>query len=216
MVCISRVTGAGGEAVGEIVAERLGFRYVDDEVLAVAARKAGVDTAVLEHAEHYRTLVERILDALFTTALETESYFARRRRGDDPETRPSAAPPTEDVRRLMQEAIVEIAQRGQAVIVAHAASMALGTRPGVLRVHVTASEAMRVRRLWIGNKLVNEDEYRKAIAEADLQRAKYLERFYDVATELPTHYDLVINTDVLDVGQAAAAVVAAATAPSIE
>jgi hypothetical protein len=33
-----------------------------------------------------------------------------------------------------------------------------------------------------------------------------LKRFYDVATELPTHYDLVVNTDGFSVEEAAALV----------
>ena len=33
VVCISRVTAAGGEAIGHAVAERLSYRYVDDEVI---------------------------------------------------------------------------------------------------------------------------------------------------------------------------------------
>jgi cytidylate kinase len=71
--------------------------------------------------------------------------------------------------------------------------------------------ATRVRRLSSGSKLLNEAGYADAIAESDYQRKKYLARFYDIQEELPTHYDLVINTDVLEVEQAVAAVCAAAT-----
>jgi hypothetical protein len=45
----------------------------------------------------------------------------------------------DDVRHLIQGAILEIARRGEAVIVAHAASYALARRPDTLRVFVTAS-----------------------------------------------------------------------------
>ena len=40
VVCISRAAGAGGEQVGRLVAERLGFRYFDDEVIALASERA--------------------------------------------------------------------------------------------------------------------------------------------------------------------------------
>jgi cytidylate kinase len=43
----------------------------------------------------------------------------------------------------------------------------------------------------------------KSIKESDAARADYLRRFYNVSAELPTHYDLVINTDVLGIEQAA-------------
>ena len=52
---------------------------------------------------------------------------------------------------------------------------------------------------------------RKAIKDADAARSDYLRRFYGVETELPTHYDLVVNTDVLSVEQAAELVVLGAS-----
>ncbi len=38
VVCISRTMAAGGETVGELVAQRLGFRYVDEQIITLAAR----------------------------------------------------------------------------------------------------------------------------------------------------------------------------------
>ena len=210
VVCISRVTAAGGEAIGHAVAERLGFRYVDDEVITLAAERAGVDPAVVEDAEHERSLLARLVDALVAPPREPRPVLAA-----GPAEYYADAPPMvvskDDVRQLIQGAILEIARRGEAVIVAHAASYALARRPDTLRVFVTASPDVRLRRLWLPNKLVSEEEYAKAMADSDHQRQRYLARFYDVQQELPTHYDLVVNTDRLDLDQAVTAIVAAAT-----
>jgi uncharacterized protein len=211
VVCISRVTAAGGEGMGHLVAERLGYRYFDDEVLKLAAEHAGVDPTVLEKAEHHKGLVARLMDALLAPPAEVEGYLKRRPEGYAAHDAPSLAmPPVEELRRLIKDAIVEIARRGQAVIVAHAASMALAVNPEVLRVHVTASRATRVRRLWEANMLVSEEEYAQAIAESDRQRREYLARFYDVHEESPTHYDLIINTDAVRIEAAVGAIIAVA------
>ena len=45
VVCISHSTGAGGEEVGRLAAERLDFLYVDEEIVARAAAKGGVALA---------------------------------------------------------------------------------------------------------------------------------------------------------------------------
>jgi cytidylate kinase len=45
----------------------------------------------------------------------------------------------------------------------------------------------------------------------DGARRDFLRRFYDIEDELPTHYDLVVNTDVLSVEEAARLVVQAAS-----
>jgi cytidylate kinase len=41
------------------------------------------------------------------------------------------------------------------------------------------------------------------VKDSDAGRRDYLRRFYNVDNELPTHYDLIVNTDVLSVDQAA-------------
>jgi cytidylate kinase len=57
------------------------------------------------------------------------------------------------------------------------------------------------------------EEAERRIATSDRERHEYFKRFYKIQQELPTHYDLVINTDVLTTGQAAAVIIAAAQAP---
>jgi hypothetical protein len=215
-VCVSQVTAAGGEPVGRLVAERLGFHYVDDEVISLAAANAGIDPAALASAEHYTGVLARFVDALAgaltVPPADAAGYFPPDTDYYHPEKRPPAPPPLDEARDLIEDAILEIAKRGNVVIVAHAASMALKGHADVLRVHVTASMPTRVRRAWLPNKLIAEQEHARVLAEHDRQRLRYLERFYGVTQELPTHYDLVINTDVVDVQRAVAAIVAVATA----
>ena len=47
---------------------------------------------------------------------------------------------------------------------------------------------------------------------SDRERTDYFKRFYDLTEELPTHYDLVVNTEALTPEQAVSAIVAAAEA----
>jgi cytidylate kinase len=88
------------------------------------------------------------------------------------------------------------------VLVAHAASHALPRGRETLRVFVTASPETRAQRIGVSESLDKSDTAR-AVDEADAARRDYLKRFYDVAEELPVHYDLVVNTDALSVEQAA-------------
>jgi cytidylate kinase len=207
VVCVSRSLGAGGEAVGRGVAERLGFRYVDEEVISLASEKAGIDPAVVAKAEEHTTFLSRLMDALAATPMEVEHLLPLHQHADRvPRARSTF--PDEELRRFIQAAIVEIADRGKAVIVAHGGSIALAGRKDVLRTLVTASVATRRGRLWPG-RLLNEQEAARAVAESDLERARYLERFFEVSEEVPTLYDLVLNTDAVSVEQAVDAIVGA-------
>ena len=95
------------------------------------------------------------------------------------------------------------------VIVTHAASYALSGRSDVLRVLISASPETRVLRIAEA-KACSESDAAKAMARGDAGRADYLKRFYHVDSELPTHYDLAINTDRLDAEAAAELIVGAA------
>src|SRR2546423_14829345 len=64
VVCISHAAGAGGEEVGRLVAERLGFLYVNEEIVARAAAKGGVDATDVADEERRKSLAARMLTAI--------------------------------------------------------------------------------------------------------------------------------------------------------
>ena len=64
VVCISRTTAAGGETIGQAVAQRLGFRYVDEQIIERAAQQAQVDPALVAAVEHRQPLLRRLLDQI--------------------------------------------------------------------------------------------------------------------------------------------------------
>ena len=118
-------------------------------------------------------------------------------------------PSREECRELIKQAIVQTAEQGAVVIIAHATAHALAGREGVLRLFVTASPPARASRLAKARGL-DEQAAIKKVEESNDARADYLRRFYNVQHELPTHYDLVINTDKLSIDQAASIICHAA------
>jgi cytidylate kinase len=198
-VCISHATGADGAAVGRAVAERLGFRYIDDEVIAEAAEWAELDPVLVADAERRKPLVARLLGQM------AEGGSAQRlSSGEWARTAPTEA----DVRALIGDVLRSFADQGSVVIVSHAASFALAGRE-VLRVLVTASDETRARRVSEASGTDERDASRQVRTE-DGARADYLKRFYGVERELPTHFDIVINTDALTTEQAADLIASAA------
>ncbi len=171
VICISRTTGAAGEELAKIVADKLGFRYVDDEIVNRAAELAGVSPSVIAESER---------------SGESTSYTP-----------------------LIEQVIRETAEEGDVVIVAHGASIPLTGRPDVLRVLVTASPETRARRL-VSEGGVDDLSARQAVEESDRARARYLEGFYEVGQELPTHYDVTVNTETMTIARAARLVMQAA------
>jgi cytidylate kinase len=187
VVCISRDLGAGGEEIGRLVADRLGLRYVDEEVIERAAEKGGVAPEDLTDVEQRKSRFRRVLEFV----------------GDSGAGSGAVAPETvlrtqreESHRTLIRDVIAEMARDGDAVIVAHAASFAVGDGEGILRVLVTASTETRSKRLAEENE-IGQMRAAQLVRESEAARAEYVKRFYGIDREEPTHYDLVVNTDVL-------------------
>lgn len=209
VVCISRTIGAGGEAIGHAVAQRLHFRYVDEQIIERAAQLAQVDPKIVASTEQRQPLLQRLLDKLalahemvgpmtLATGVPLEAFVP-------PPATPRAM--TDDLRLLIRAAIHEVATAGEAVIVAHAASMALSGDHVALRVLITASAAVRAQRLSAAQDTTIA-EATKDVGASDRARRDYFERFYSIKDEQPTHYDLVLNTDVLTTDQAVAIIAA--------
>jgi|SRR5215470_2220269 len=204
IVTISHATGAGGESIGRSVADRLRFRYVDEEIIELAAKKHGLEPAVVADTERRKNLLARILDDLGSAPLIDPSGAA----GFVMAETPSLSRP-EDLRAFIVDAIREMADRGNVVIVSHAAGIPLAGRADLMRVLITASPETRVDRIAAAGP-IDKAAATKRVKDSDAARADYFLRFYRIEHELPTQYDLVINTDKLTADEATEIVVAAA------
>lgn len=202
VVTIARTLGAGGEDVGRAVAAAMGFTYADDEIISAAADRAGVSEAAIAKAEQRPGLIARILDSMGSVPIDPSVYY-----GQALSVPVVDAPAGYD--ELIRDVIVSTAGRGKVVIVAHGSGICLAGTAGVLRVLVTASPEARAARVAAATG-ADPARTKKAVADSDNQRQDFLRRFYSVKQELPTHYDLVVNTDVLTVSDAAKLVAAAA------
>src|ERR1700733_11955219 len=185
VICVSHATGAGGTALGRLVADKLGFRLIDEEIVTRAAENEGVNVEDLADIERRKSLLSRILrEAAVGAAMGSPDGAAMLFYG------PERQPDKNSLRSLIRQSITETAEEGKVVIVSHAASYALAENENVLRVLVTASPETRARRL-IDTSGIDEKQATKSIGTNDVGRADYLKRFYGVSDELPTHYDLV-------------------------
>jgi hypothetical protein len=201
VVCISRTLAAGGEEVGKLVAQSLGFQYADEEILDGAAERAGVTCDAVAKAERPPGLVARIVEGLAVATVAPQAGAW----GGMPMNLEPAPAGYED---LIQDVIRERAQQGKVVIVAHGGSVCLRNTPGVLRVLVTAPPDARATRLS-DSRGIDPKDAKKAVDDSDKQRKQYLDRFYKVS-EQPTDYDLVVNTDVIGIERTAELVARAA------
>jgi cytidylate kinase len=206
LICVSHCDGAHGAEVARLVADELGLRYVDEEIVTAAARRAGAAPELVADAEQRQPLLRRVLEELGASGAAAMVATG----GVPPPVTGERPPPRGDeLRRFIADAIEAVAAEGNVVIGSHGASFVLGLRDDLLRVFITAPSAARVRRV-ARERGIGQKEAERGLRDADKSRADYLKRSYDVDREDPTQYDLVVNTAALSPGEAASIVAHAA------
>lgn len=204
VITIARQIGTLGEETAQALGERLGFRYVDYQVIQEAAREAGVSPETMSEAEHVPSLATRILEALATNPSMPVTAWS------DPV--PLTASPlftSVDYRRLLDDVILDVARQGDCIILGHAAQVTLSGRSDTLRVLTTGTVPVRVGRVRAGLG-VDEKHAQRTIERTDNERREYFRRFYDASWLAPWTYDLCVNTDRLTPSAAADLIAAAA------
>ena len=61
-VALSQVDGSGAESIGRDVAQQLGFGYLNEAIVAQAAKIRGVDPAMISDAEQRKSLLSRLAE----------------------------------------------------------------------------------------------------------------------------------------------------------
>ena len=178
IIAISHEMGAGGPEIGQQVAQRLGYRYIDHEVISDAARRYGLLEEKLDHLDESKpTLFERF-DA------ETRRYIT-----------------------AIQTALYEFAQHDNVVLMGRAGQWLLRGIPHVVRVRVMAPFEVRVKRLakklagQMGEQ-TNQRTVMEMVRRDDTEKTGRMRYLYEVDLRDPALYDLVINTEKLSIDAA--------------
>ena len=158
---IGREFGSGGKAVGEKLAERLGIKLYDKELLQQAAKDSGFCEEIFENHDEKPTN-----SFLYSLVMDTYSVSGY-----------SAAPfldmPLNHKVFLAQfETIKKIAETESCVIVGRCADYALADNPDCINIFIHADMDIRVRNICKSLN-VTENKARDIINKTDKQRASY-------------------------------------------
>ena len=202
IVTVSRQLGAGGEELAHRVAERLGFRVVDNELVDRVSERAGLPPAeVAAKEERAPGFVERLARALARSAPEQQ--------GQPAEKMPE--PEELSLVEATERAVAEIAAEGRVVLVGRAASAVLSGAHDALHVKIVAPVPARVERI-AARYGVDAREAERRLKESDATRARYHRHHYQRDWNDAANYHMVLNTGALGVEGAVDQVVARAKA----
>jgi len=201
LITISREYGAGGAEVARLVAEALGWRLVDNELLDRIAARAGLSPDdVKDREERVPGFVERLARTL--VAATPELFPPPQAEGTVPKLQEI------DLVRITESVVAEVASEGRVVLVGRAAVAVLASERDALHVRLVAPKEFRINA--VANRLgIAPGEAEKILEETDRARARYHRQYYQRDSRDPVGYHMVLNTAALGVDGAARLVVAA-------
>lgn len=196
IITVASQVGSYGEQIASLVAEELGFRCLDQEVIERAARSAGVPSKIIRDAEHIRPLRERALAAFANTpGWNAMAWYL----GAAPPLNTAYTP--EHYQKMIDEVLHNLAREGNAVVVGHDGQISLRDRWDTLRVLTVASDRVRILRMQDALS-VPEAEAKEIMHRFDAERKAYFKQTYREHWLSPKLYDVCLNTDHLQPAEA--------------
>ena len=187
---IGREFGSMGLVVGEKLAERLGIKYYDKELLQQAAKDSGFCEEIFENHD------EKPSNS-FLYSLVMDTYSA----GNYAATPFLDMPLNHKVFLAQFDTIKNIAAKESCVIVGRCADYALANQPDVINIFVRADLEDRIK--IISKRLdLTENKAKDLILKNDKQRASYYNYYTSKKWGDTSSYDLTINTSKISVDNA--------------
>lgn len=173
IITIGRCFGSNGREIGQRLSESLGIGFYDRNLIDMAAKKSGLERAVVGNADE--KLIGRFKE--MTSGLELFS--------DNP---------NEKIYKAQGDVIRAIAKRGEScVIVGRGADYVLRNRPEVLKVFIYAPVECRIKTV-MDRYHFNKEEAEKVVRHMDKSRKNYYEYFTDCSWNQKEGKDLLIDS----------------------
>lgn len=182
VITVEREYGSGGAVIARRLAERLGWKFWDEELTAEIARVAKVDpSAARSHDERVDSLLYRLFKVYARGSYERALPI-----GD------SGSFDTDRMVAILEKVVEDVATRGNCVIVGRGSSYILRSRPDAFHAFIYAPIEDKVRRLKAGGK--SEKEALQLIAEIDHERAAFIRHYFQGEWPHRPLYHVMLNS----------------------
>lgn len=183
-ITIARQMGSGGSYIGQFIAQRLKLKYVDREVLHLAAQALGVEEIAVEaNRERLASTWEKILSGL--TFLTPESRYI---------PPPVRAFSDKELFQKQVEIVKQIAARENALIVGYGGALVLPCHPRMINLYFHAPLRLRIKRVMDIYHVKDADGARQMVEESDEMRRRYFKQMTGRDWACADNYHLCLDT----------------------
>ena len=181
VITIGRQCGSGGKVIGQLIAEKLGVKCYDKELLTLAAKQSGLCEELFETHDEKPTssfLYSLVMDT-YSLGYTTSAYMDM--------------PINHKIFLAQFDTIKKLADQESCVIVGRCADYALADYPNMVSVFITGDDDHRIDRLTELYK-VEPAKAKDIMAKTDKKRASYYNYYSNKRWGDPRSYDLCLNS----------------------
>ena len=179
VITVSREYGSGGRYVGRLIADKLGIKFYDKEIITKLAEATGLSEEYIENNEQKRDASAILNNGFYMGLDNADELFVKE-----------------------SELIKELAAKDSCVIIGRCADFILKDEKNVIKVFVYSSMEDKIKRATqiYGYE---EDKAKKEIERIDKLRANHYKHYTDKDWKDFSNYDICINSDLLGVEKSA-------------
>lgn len=186
IITISRQYGSGGREIGAKLAQKLGIKFYDNELISRAAKESGFSEKAFENAEKKATN-----SLLYSIAMGMSAYGNQ--------DMGFAHLSLDDQLYLAQSSVIrKVAEEGPCVIVGRCADYVLKERSGIINLFVWADIEFRKQRV-ISLDGINPNKALEEVLRTDKRRANYYNYHTSEKWGKAENYHLSIKSDYLGI-----------------
>lgn len=178
VVTIAREYGSGGRVIGRLVADSLGMKFYDSELIQMTAAESGyTEESVSEKEQKISNALLHDLYSQYTAALNEADL-----------------PQIERLFNAEKKVIRQIASEGPCVIVGRLSNRILKDHPNALHIFISAAPDAKVRRV-VKRDGLSEAQAAEKIKKVERERANYCKYFSKTSWNSVANYDMTFRSD---------------------
>ncbi len=185
IITLGRQLGSNGRVIGKALAEKLGYKFYDKDLIARVAKENGLSENLFRDMDEKPTS-----SLLYSLVMGVQSskglyyHYNDMLNGDN-------------LFRIQADLIKKIAEEGPCIIVGRCADYILRDNPKLIKLFLYADAESRVKTVMERNG-VDEKEAKSAVNKADKRRSNYYNFYTNSEWGCVNNYHLCIDTTAMD------------------
>ena len=192
VITISREYGSGGKAIGKMVAEKLGYKFYDSEIIDAVVKSSGLAKEIVEKYDEYATHKNSLLYNIAINAVGSYNGMSI----------------ANQIQLAQMNVIKQIAEEGRCVIIGRGADYILRDREDCLHVFVRADMKFKAQRVL---DIYGETEQRieARLEDMDLRRRVFYRSFALREWGVIENYNMMLDSSAIGLEKCAELICAA-------